>query len=229
MKNLISPNLRLLFFPVFSILVLLFLTVFVTRLFFGKIGELRARISELAKEENSVKEKILVLESEQSFYSPFSEKVSVAFPPKNPAILVVGQIKKEANLLGLNIDNFKVGGEVQKEGGLYSVQIGFDLAGSPVQELNFLQSVPHIAPISKIDSFRISKLQTKVGENPISSILLSSYWSPFPENLPPITESIGQLSNEDKSIISSLSALNPPGVSQTSPQPPLERLDPFKL
>ncbi|MBI3443680.1 hypothetical protein HY008_03335 [Candidatus Woesebacteria bacterium] len=226
MRNLTSPNIRLLTSPLLTLLILIVLSIVASRVLFEKITDLRVKLDELRQEETGIQEKLSILESERSIVGPFSDRILTVFPSKNPSLIVISQLKNQASRMNLEISEIKVGSESERQNGIFAANISFVMEGESPIILNFLKNISKNAPITKIDKVQIGI--SDLGNLPTATVLLSSFWSPLPQTIPNISQRVDQLTTEDKSILNSISNLNLPPFSELPPSASaFSRPDPF--
>lgn len=107
--------------------------------------------------------------------------------------------------------------------GLITISVTFDLQGPLPQILDFVNLIKAISPNVWIDKTELNF----VGENLQATINTTSYWSPFPTKIPPLTEPITALGSAEKEILSKVSSFSRPSFVSLTPEVPRENLNPF--
>ena len=98
------------------------------------------------------------------------------------------------------------------------------ISQDPAKVLNFLMSLPTIAPILTIGEIEMEKGQ---GGEWTSGTKISIYWSGLPATLPPIDEPVNDLTSKEKAILNQVSSLTIPTFTILEPTSPKDRLTPF--
>lgn len=218
--SIIAPSLMI-------FLVIIFSSVGISR-FMGEMSEVRREISLLEKRNKVLETRLSVLQKASSEVAVFSEDVVMALPPASSALTAMSQLRSEASELGLILDNVLL-----SEGGLYgddinSIEISFDLVGSYEEVSAFIINISNKKPIMNLG---VLTMDSKSGDDVVkATVSYNSYWSPFPESLPPIDEPIVGLTDEEKVLLNKLSKFEDPDVvTIPSPTEPGVRDNPFSL
>lgn len=217
------PNVEVMMVPIILITVLIILSVLVVKIGISKVNSQREKLAAAQRNETIFKQKQEVLQEIQGEVLSLADLSASAVPNKNPALAVISQLKNLASSRSVELSNLQVGSKGGAEEGMSRVEIGFDVEGDFSSVLDFLQDTSKIAPISQIEKIKISQA---VGATRASTTLVS-FWAPFPEKLPPLTEPAKDLSAEELGLIRRLSELTPPTFLEMTPSAPSARADPF--
>ena len=136
---------------------------------------------------------------------------------------MLAQLSTQAEKHGLTLLGKKTSVGAPAGKGIARGEISFSLKGEFQEIIKFLKDIQTLAPLSSID-----KVGVKIeGGEAIVSTLISIYWSSFPTELPPITEPITELKQEEQTILDRISSLKKPEFITLTPSSPSEREDPF--
>ncbi len=220
----LGVNFKILITPIVVIL-----SVFLVFVFFlpGNISKINKKIEDYKLEQS--KEKVLneKLESLRKI-SPDQidpEDITViALPSKNPPIWVISQARNLSKELDIEINEITSEKDEKSENlkaSILKIEISSD---DYTKILSFLNSLVKILPLSFLSSLDLTYEDLGVYN---VSLNLFSYWSDFPENLPPIDKPINELTDDDLNMIKSLSDYKKPLFIELSPQEPREVEMPF--
>jgi len=190
---------------------------------FYEIGSLREESAKTVKNENTLKSKLDILSASQVSVTTDANYAVSFLPGENPALLVLYQLRSSAVKNGLLLSNFKVGSEAKDAGGFMKVSVSFDLQGPLPQILDFVNSVKSIAPNVWIEKTELNF----TGETLQATIDTTSYWSPFPTKIPPLTEPTTSLDSGEKETLARVSSFSQPSFVSLTPGAPRENLNPF--
>lgn len=215
MKILVVP------FILIAVLVLLF--IFVAKIGISRVNSQREKLAVAQRNETVLKQKQEVLREVQGEVLSLADLSASAVPSKNPALVVISQLKNLASSKSVILSNLQVGSRGGSEKGMSRVEIGFDVEGDFSSVLDFLEETNKFAPVSQIEKIKVSQAGGAIR----ASTTLISFWAPFPQKLPPLTEATKDLSAEELDLIRSLSELTPPAFLEITPSVPSARTDPF--
>lgn len=204
-KNLLSSILPLLISIVLFFVVLKFGV--------GRVMELRGEIAQANINKNILTQKLNTLQSFGTNLSATTEASSLALPDKNPALIVLSQLKILAVQNLVSIAGIKTGSSITPNMDISSANISFDAVGPPAAIFSFLNGVHKIAPITIISGVRMSQ----TGQIATASITVSSFWSPLPTQIPAVDEPINTLTPDEQSILGSVSTLISPQFAGLQP------------
>lgn len=222
-KSLVPPNMEVMVAPVILIIVLVVLFVFAAKIGISRVNSQREKLAVAQRDETIFKQKQAVLQEVQGEVLSLADLSASAVPSKNPALAVISQLKNLASSKSVILSNLQVGSRGGSQEGMSKVEIGFEVDGDFSSVLGFLEDTNKIAPISQIEKIRISQVSGGIRAN----ATLVSFWAPFPQKLPPLTEATKDLSAEELDLIRSLSELTPPEFLEITPSAPSARTDPF--
>lgn len=222
-EGTVKPNIRILAVPVFVVVILLILALVVGQSGIRQITSKIKELGEARKVENRLEARATVLERIEGVVLGQADVSIVALPQKNPSLLMLNQLSTTAEKHGLTLLGKKTRVGVPAGKGIASGQISFILKGDLQKILEFLKDIKTLAPLSSIDEVGVN---IEGGEATVST-LLSIYWSDFPTELPPITQPITELNQEEQTILDRISVLQKPEFITLTPSSPSEREDPF--
>lgn len=187
-----------------------------------RINDQRQKVLEGRRIENTLVAKEALLREVEVDISGFVDSASSAVPEKNPALVMLSQLKNLALVNGLTLTTFKVASETQAAG-LGSVDVSFDIDGTLPATLSFLKSLSTIAPISTIEKVKVNTASQVASSN----ITIRVYFAEYPAKLPSLTEAVNNLTEEERKLLDMLSGLTQPVFTSLTPQPASGRVTPF--
>lgn len=225
-----SGNLQAIYLPALLLIALLFLFVFSLKIGISKIFVLQESV-------NSQKNIELVLRQKEELLTSVNENISdqtniagIALPERNPVLLSMYWIK----YLGMDglvkLSNIKVGSGNTDQAGLNKISISFNIEGQIADVLNGISQLKNVAPLIVVDKvdLQIVSVAPIEGSSANASVGVSSFWSPFPDKIPSLTQPLRDITSEEKDILASLLSLARPPFAQLLPQEPTETEDPFR-
>lgn len=189
----------------------------------GKIVDLQTQVSSGQNNLNVLKNKLSILQNISSDVLASGDISLAAVPEDNPSLAVVSQIRTISSQNTLSVSNIKTGGEVQDSSGLSRVDISFEVEGARVQVFTFLDAIEKIAPITLIDKVKISE----VSGVDRAQVNVKSYWSNLPSTIPALTESVSDLTESEKTVLTDINGLTLPAFVSLSPSVTPGKTDPF--
>lgn len=222
-KGTVKPNTRILAVPVTLIIVLSFMALKIGQNGIARITTKIKELREAQRVEHTLDARATLLGREEGVVLGQADLSTVALPEKNPSLLMLNQLSLAAERHALDLAGKKVAQGVPTGQGVLSGQVSFVLIGNLQEIIEFLKEIKTLAPISTIDevNIKIDGGEARVNAN------LSVYWSSFPRELPPISQPIDKLSQEEQSLINRISQLLKPEFVTLPPSAPVEREDPF--
>ncbi len=224
-----DPSLRLLSMPLiiigFAVLlayILISSAIPKTKAELNKIKEAKIRLSIL-------EQRIAVLkEFRAGVIADKTDTVYTVFPDKNPASINLSQIKSLASEDEIIIKSVKFELESNFDSAIKESNVTYELEAKDLSTLvRFLLKLDSIAPITRIHNLEV--LNSGLEESKVNAKLIESvYWSALPTGLPPLTEPINQLTNEEIVLINKIYSFRLPQYSILQPEIQAEeRLNPF--
>lgn len=210
--------------PVVIIWILVLITLVFGKPILGRIGVLRAEIASAESEVEKLSDKLTTLQEISAIIIPYSERAVVALPHINSGYLVLAQIRSEAAELEVSLNNISLNSTDQSMEDLDEIDVSFEAAGNLESVSTFVENLSFLLPVMNFKSVEIEERQGYVE----AGVSLVSYWSPFPKELPPVTEPVSSLSSQEIKILNNLSVYNEPELGQSlSPVGGYIREDPF--
>ncbi len=226
MKRISIPfgNWQIIYFPALLLIVLLFLFVFSLKIGISKISELQDGVNSQKENETILKQKEELLKSVEENVLDQANIANIALPEKNPVLLSLYWIKYLGKDGLVELSNIKVGSGSTDQAGINKISISFNLAGQIADVINGISQLKNVLPLIVVD-----KVDFQI-EGPLAnaSVGVSSFWSPFPDKIPSLTQPLRDLTPEEKEILESLLSLTRPPFAQLLPQEPTENEDPFR-
>ena len=200
-------------------------TVYSVRVGWGKIKTLNNNVKSASKVESILKEKEQELITYQGQLDSYVDISAGVLPEKNPALLVVTQLKKIALENNIFLEDLKISSQQVVKGEISDLKVNFKAMGVQGEVFNFLKTTKTVSPILKLDNLDFSSASGTAS----ADVRLLSFFARFPENLPPMADPIQKLSENDLENINSLSTLTTPSFTSLSPNGPFERENPFSF
>jgi len=221
-------ELKIVLFPLLTLLGVLLFAGIAGNTLWVRLGEVRKNLEAAGKENNTLGQKVEVLQrkSDQDTFL-VDKKLTLALPPRSSSIYVVSQAKKKAadNLViiqEITVSEPKVQSELAQSTTSLSVE------GYLGSILNFIDSLSNVAPLIKTDNIEFgggNNLNSKLIDMTVN---LTSYYSPYPETIPALNQPINALTSSEEQVINDVSNLEVPGIPQElGPQSAVDRADPF--
>ncbi|MEK7526150.1 MAG: hypothetical protein AAB546_01580 [Patescibacteria group bacterium] len=189
--------------PAGLLLVLLVAFFLAGKYFLGRISGLNSQITAAKTEQIALQAKLAILEENQTSVDSFKEKVVLALPSENPVLAGVSQIRSAASAGGVIINNLS-GGQITKKDDVNQIAISFDLETDIATAFAVVKAISNSAPVSTISKFSI----VSSSENPRISVVINYHWSALPKQLPDITDSSKQLTDEEQKVLAIISNMN---------------------
>lgn len=220
----ITKDLKVLLPRIFIILAIIVLVALSIRFIFDKLNAGRSEEDSAKAEEADLMRKFNSLSSLQGSSFP-TGSVSAAIPNDNSSFLAISQLENVAGTSGVILSSTRVGPE-SSASGIFHADINLEVEAPFTQIAAFVKNISSVAPLMRVKS--VKSLQVK--ETSQASIIVSTYWAPFPTQLPPISKELLGPTEAEQSMLTKLSALGRPSFEETvAPEPPSNRTDPFSL
>jgi Tfp pilus assembly protein PilO len=223
MKININSELKVIIKPILFLVVLIILSLIVVKEGVGRISSLKGELEVEKKNEAVLSQKESFLREIQSSVSTNMEFSLAAVPARNPALIVLSQLKKLSLDKEVILSNVKIGTET-KEADLSSIQIRFDIDGNLSSVVDFTKSINNLLPISLVEKVKLASQ----GETSRANVSIKVFFSPYPKKLTSLTESLTDLSTEEKNLLSKLTQLIMPDFVEVQPFGPGMRTNPFE-
>ena len=223
-KKLITPNIRVFIPPLLFLGILIIISILAARVGFARIGSQREELAGARRNENILSQKESVLRELQTDVPGYAQTAATVLPEKNPALILISQLKTLSAPQGLILGNFKVGSEIGGEGAIATVDVTFAVDGSFAQVVEFIGAIARIAPLSNLEK---AKINQSLGAAR-ADVTVRAFFSPFPQQLPALTEPQRNLTDEEKDTLSRLASLTLPPFIELAPLPGVIRENPFE-
>lgn len=221
-KGLFTANVSAILIPSVYFLVSIILFIFGLRTGIAKISEQSSTLNEARKTQGVLQQKESLLRQIETEVSSQVDVLANVVPEKNPALIMISQIKNLALVSGVTITTFKIG--AQNDAGMVSfVDLSYDADGALTSIIPFLNTVKTLAPISTIDTAKINQQGGVASAN----VRIRVYFAGYPTILPSLTEAVNELTDEEEGLLDTLSGLTLPVFSTLTPQEPTVRENPF--
>lgn len=223
----LGTNLRVVGVPVLLLVILVVLTVFVVNTGFKQISEVRNKLTESQKQEVILASKLDTLQKGRENFENFSNLSIIAVPDEPPSAVVSSQLKAIAATGGIVITKISVTAQRVNDSPLQNSEIEMTFEGELVPSLSYINSFSSSLPLLMIEEVRLSGQESVTR----TQVKLASFFAPLPETLPAITVAIGDLSEEEKGLLTKFAGYSQPTFSsaQIAPGGPYERTDLFNF
>lgn len=204
--NDIPENVKVVLKSTMPFLIVVALFIIVGKIGIGKAKDIQVQTEVSKTTQNTLTQKINIIQSLSASLSGFSSSAAVALPDSNTSLAVISQLKNLANFNGLVVSDIKSSSALNNPSGLSSVGVDVNVIGNKDQVKTFLESIQTIAPISIVD-------KVKINENAGStqaSVSVKSFWAVLPAALPTTNQTLTGLSTDEQKLLDSVNALTPP-------------------
>lgn len=222
-KGTLRPNIRVLALPLFLISLLFILALVVFKNGFTRISSQIKELQQARVKENILQEKVDRLQQVREVVLSQADLTVVALPKKNPAILMFVQLNSSAAEQSLILLGKEAKSLVETGTDLSRMEIKFETEGEISQIISFLKNIKTFAPLSTIEQVQ---MESEGGLLTVE-VRLWVYWAGFPEKLPPLTQPIRTLTEQEEQVYAIISELTKPEFVELAPSGPSEREDPF--
>lgn len=209
--------------PIVYLVILIFLFSFLIKSGLSKYSDQRKLIKESQALENVLKQKTTYLNENQVTIMANSGMLAVALPEKNPALIIMSQIKLLQGFIPVTISNMRFSSPGQVSPTRNSLGITFSVDGDMEGITSLIDKILNILPLITINKIDISG----TGGAYTADIKVTSYWEKLPEKIPAVTDPIKEMSKDSLTLITKLQGMEKPEFQTFSPQPPSTRTNPF--
>jgi Tfp pilus assembly protein PilO len=209
------------FIPLFVIIILF---IILSQVGIGKINEVRSQISSARQEQGVLTQKLDILRTVSVNGAENANVVTNALPDSTPSLAAMSQLKRIAAENNLVLRAVKSGSSNESNPDFNSVSITFNLIGNKNDITSFVNAITTYAPISIVDSVKMSQSGTGF----IGNVTIKSFWAPFPAKLPATIEQFNDLNADDKQVLSDLSGLAQPVYLALPPASSEGKTNPFE-
>lgn len=224
-KSSLPSSITTLLTPLAALVVVIVLFIVVFKIGSSKIGSQRKQLQTSEKNEATLVQKQRVLQEVQEEILSYADVSSIAMPRENPVLVVFSQLKRLAERNSIILSDLRVGSQAEDKKGFSKATVSFEIEGEFRQILNYLISIGGFAPLSTVDGVEINQVAGAIR----ATVDMAFFWAPFPEKLPPISESIDELTAEEIDLIVQFSDLEQPVFTEVSAQAPITRENPFSF
>lgn len=189
----------------------------------GQIEDKRSELKKITKDERVLEQKQQVLTEVRDEVLTLANTSTDAIPEKNSSLIMTSLVKRLAGQRLLTIPTLTIGRNVE-EGNLARSQIQFDAEGDINQVLGLVSEIAEFAPLSRLDSVSLNQTGNEVR----ASVSISVYSGEFPEQLPPLTEPLEGLTDQEREVLGIITELGSPPFSGVSAGDPSGRGNPFE-
>jgi len=180
-------------------------------------------LREFRVQQNILSQKVNYLTENQSVIKQNTGLVSVALPEKNPALLLIANIKSFQSQVPLLISNIKVTSPSKLGQTKYSLGISFTVEGDIAGIMDLIGKLNNILPITLINRIMISG----EGGAYLADIRITTFWENLPQKIPSVTDPIKLMSKDSITLLTKLQGMARPEFTNMSPQSPTTRTNPF--
>ncbi len=220
----ITKDIKVLLPRILIILAIIVLVALSTRFILDKLNSGQAEEDTAKSEEADLTRKFKSLSALQGENFP-TGSVSAAIPNDNSSFLAISQLEQVAAENSVILSSTRVGPESSGSGTFHS-DINLEVEAPFAKIAAFVKSISQVAPLMRVKS--VKSLQVK--ETNQATIIVATYWAPFPTQLPPISKELLGPTDAEQEMLTKLSSLKKPAFEQTvTPQPPTSRVDPFSI
>lgn len=213
--------------PVIGIALIVIMMVGLASFLLGKIGELSTQNSSGMEAQQQLQNKLESLQKIDPSVLSESENVYLSLPDKNPAVYVVSQLKNYATEYGVALTKLNITGSSSQQAELGTATVQFSAEGEYQSVVDFINRLAQTAPLMSIERVKVTQSVLNTTE---AVGALNTFWAPFPETLPSVTEGISNLTEEELKILQTLTSLEQPIFGDLPPAAPTQtRPNPFAV
>ena len=222
----VQLNLGTIFSPAISIIVIAILFFVTLKVGMPRVLNQRKTLKEIGTQEEALRSKLSRLNELKIEYSTQVDPVAIAFPDKNPSLLMVSQVRRVAGENTLEVKDVKSEEGMRTESQNFSsVGVSFQVSGSLDNVFNLVLSTKNYAPLTSIE-----KMDVDVGDNEVTAeIIFAGYYAPYPEKLPPIDKPVAELTEDEQRVLGSVASLTQPEFFDVTALPAVDRPNPFSF
>jgi hypothetical protein len=224
-SKIVPPNVKVMFLPMIYIIILLVVSIFAVRTGLDRIGKQRRELKAVQKVENTLMEKEAELRSSVSVNPPLVTPATMALPDTNPALMVISNMKALTATRAVSIQDMRFSSGASGDAELNGLRVTFTINGEFDEAVNFMTDVKTYIPILRFDSILVDIKDEFVSFDTSGQ----SYWASYPEKLPPITEPIDKITQEEYAVLNELTQKQTPAFFELTPTGPAVRSDPFSF
>ncbi len=184
--------------------------IFEGQFFITKVNALAQTQKDLSAQVALLQQRNVALSSIAPELVAESKEISTVLPAENSVLLVTSQVRNAAIFNKVTIKNLttnSLSDETDPKAG--STQVGVIIEGDTPSVINFLASLVTLSPIVELNTVNFLTNPTST----IAQIQLDSYWSPFPSQLPAITDAVQTLSPDETALLQRLSSYTQPTLT----------------
>ena len=218
----IPQNIKLIIKSVAPLTIVLILFVLVGNFGISNIKQVNTEINSAKRDNNVLSQKASLLSSISNTLGNSPNVATTAIPVNNSSLMALSQVRNLASQNQLSVTNIKSGPSAGA-GGISKIVITFEADGTIDQIGSFLQSLSTIAPITSLDGVKIAQGSRGVTAN----ISISTFWAPAPTSLPAVSQSVNDLTSDEKTVLARVATLTQPIFSEVTPVVSTGRSDPF--
>lgn len=178
-----------------------------------KVVEIRAEISSAENSQNTMTQKLKLLQTFSSTASLVTSAANAAVPPTDPSLEVIPQVRTVAAGSGIQLSSIKTSSGQANDSGLNQSVVSFTAEGTRQQIFSFIDGLTKVAPIIIVDKINISE----AAGSDKADITADSYWADLPKTIPSIDAPISDLTPAEKGTLSSISNLTQPVFTVLTP------------
>ena len=223
-EKIIKPNVRILTPPIFLVIALVLLGIFVVKSGLERIYAQLNELEDVNKTLAILQEKVDVLREIQGIVLSQADISVISLPEKNPSLLMLTQLNNLAQANVVSIINKSIQVAQSDSSGIVSMQLRLELEGEFTNILSFIRDIQKVAPLSTVEEIDIEKIINEITSN----VSLSVYWGDFPTRIPPITEPIKTLTAKEEVLLDQLGNLTRPELTDLKASQPIIRDNPFR-
>jgi len=223
-EKIIKPNVRILTPPIFLVIALVLLGIFVVKSGLERIYAQLNELEDVNKTLAILQEKVDVLREIQGIVLSQADISVISLPEKNPSLLMLTQLNNLAQEKDVTITDKSIQVAESDSSGIVSMQLRLELEGEFTNILSFIRDIQKVAPLSTVEEIDIEKIINEITSN----VSLSVYWGDFPTRIPPITEPIKTLTAKEEVLLDQLGNLTRPELTDLKASQPIIRDNPFR-
>lgn len=233
MGKTLNQDIKILSTPLLILGGVVVMFIICAKVILDNISSLNTKASQNQQSESQFQTKLNTLQTISTQVSSDSLAVISALPATNPVLTVVSEIKIQAALLGLTLNDIRSSNATIVPGTQVSTaEIDFNIDGSYVGIASFIEKITNSVPVNRFDTIKINSQSSSGSTLYRLSASLFPFWSPLPTQLPSIDAPVIELTSDEKATLGKITSLQQASINGSSlsgtPVNPT-RTNPFSL
>lgn len=207
---------------IFSSVLILIILSFVVG--FKNISNLRDNITTNKTTERSLSQKVQALETVNRTLPGDVTFLDAVLPSRGAVLYALSQLRTQSLNNNLAISNLKTGNVIPESAGVMKSSVSFEVEGQESNVFDFLSSLNKVLPLINIDKISFNNSLGLSRAN----VSVYVYSAELPKTIPSITGAVGELTNQDTTLLNELTEyILPQFTEPVIEETPAQKTDPF--